>query len=232
MASRVAAPQAHVPTLAAAGLSTRQAITPASAAHAHLFGSPAVVAQGPLQLALSLLAQLLAAAPLTALLQDASIGFLFAAAVRRSQFRGVLRVTRLRGQRRGSQATAAPRALRARAYIVRRTQGALVYAPDTLTPFSFSPKDPAEVLTLGFDFGALLASGVTLSAPVVTISVRGGVDASPGAVLSGGASLNGSTVLQRVAGGVAGVTYLLRAQADASDGSRYVLVGLLPVRVV
>lgn len=37
-------------------------------------------------------------------------------------------------------------------------------------------------------------------------------------------------VHQRVTAGVAAVTYALRCQVDASDGSRYVLLGLLPVR--
>lgn len=101
---------------------------------------------------------------------------------------------------------------------------------NTLAPATFSPKDPAEVVTLGFDFAAL-APGLALSAPAVSATVATGTDAAPAALLSGAATIEGTRVLQRVQGGLAGVTYTLRAQVDAADGSRWVLAGLLPVRV-
>lgn len=96
-------------------------------------------------------------------------------------------------------------------------------------PISFDAKDPAEVVTLAFDFAAL-SGALALSAPVVSVTVASGTDASPSAILSGAASVSGTQVLQRVQAGVLQVTYKLKAQIDLADGSRYVLAGLLPVR--
>lgn len=99
---------------------------------------------------------------------------------------------------------------------------------NTISNPGFSPKDPTEVLLLGFDFAALTASP---SSPIVTIARHAGAaDEAPAAVLSGAPTVNGSRVLQSVVGGVAGCDYLLRCQVDAPDGSRYVLAGVLPVR--
>lgn len=97
-------------------------------------------------------------------------------------------------------------------------------------PAAFSPKDPAEVVTLAFDFSPLIGKA-TITACSVGAMVYRGLDAAPAATLAASADALGSVVLQRVQGGVAGVTYRLKAQIDASDGNRYVLAGLLPVRV-
>jgi len=64
----------------------------------------------------------------------------------------------------------------------------------------------------------------------VGVSVRAGVDAAPAALLCGPASAVGTRAVQCVAAGVAQVTYRVKAQSDASDGCRYALAGLLPVR--
>jgi len=101
---------------------------------------------------------------------------------------------------------------------------------NTIDPARFSAKEPGEIITLAFDFVEVVGSQA-LSAPQVTISVVSGTDGSPSSMLSGSAVALGSKVTQRVIGGLAGVTYKLRAQVDAADGSRYVLAGLLPVRV-
>lgn len=101
---------------------------------------------------------------------------------------------------------------------------------DSLTTPSFSPKDPGETVFLAFDFSALMTTGLTLSTPVCTAVTRSGTDAAPSAVLSGSPTITGSKLVQRVTGGVALATYAIKAQVDASDGSRFVLVGLLPVR--
>jgi hypothetical protein len=91
----------------------------------------------------------------------------------------------------------------------------------------FSAKDPAESLVLTFDFGAL-ASSVT--APVVTAErYSGAADSAPEAMISGAAQVDGAKVLQRVVGGVAGCTYVMRARCNTADGSVLVEAGLLPV---
>ena len=91
----------------------------------------------------------------------------------------------------------------------------------------FDPKDPSEIVPLSFDFAALTD---TPSAPIVSIARHSGAaDASPSAMLQGAAQIIGTQVRQKITGGVAGATYLVKAQVDAPDGSRYVLAGLLPV---
>lgn len=94
---------------------------------------------------------------------------------------------------------------------------------------AFDPKDPSESVILGFDFSALTS---TPSNPSVTIArASGTADANPSAMLSGSPSVSSGKALQRVIGGVAGCNYVLRCQVDAPDGSRYILSGVLPVRV-
>lgn len=93
---------------------------------------------------------------------------------------------------------------------------------------SLSPKDPAEIITLTFDFTALAAA---VQSPVITAEVASGVaDATPGAILSGSAQVNGTQVLQQVVGGLNGTSYRLRCQVDTPDGKRWVLSAVLPVK--
>jgi hypothetical protein len=92
----------------------------------------------------------------------------------------------------------------------------------------FDPKDPDEIITVGFEFAALTDAP---TAPVVTAARHAGAaDDTPAAILSGAPTVSGSKVLQEIIGGTAGTDYLLRCQVDAPDGSRYVLAGVLPVR--
>lgn len=92
----------------------------------------------------------------------------------------------------------------------------------------FDPKDPAETVTLAFEFAALTD---TPSAPEVTVTRHAGTaDASPSAILSGSPTVSGTKILQDVTAGTAGADYLLRCQVSAPDGSVYVLAGVLPVR--
>ena len=92
-----------------------------------------------------------------------------------------------------------------------------------------SEKDPAEIITVTFDFAALAE---TVTAPVVTATSHAGVlDPTPHAILSGPPYIQGTQVLQRIVGGVGGTNYALRCEIDNPDGPRYALVGVLPVRV-
>jgi len=100
---------------------------------------------------------------------------------------------------------------------------------NSLAPAAFAAKDPAETVWLAFDFSAL-AGSLALFGPVVTVAEPSGTDTNPAALLAGAPTLQGTTVLQRVQGGQAPLNYRLRAQVDATDGSRWVLVGVLPVR--
>lgn len=86
-------------------------------------------------------------------------------------------------------------------------------------------KDPAETLTVVFDYGAI---GVPQS-PAVTIALRKGTDANPAAMLVGSPSHRDHVVEQQVTGGVAGAEYALRCLADVGDDTVLVDV-ILPVR--
>lgn len=89
-----------------------------------------------------------------------------------------------------------------------------------------SPKDPTEIINIGFDFAALTA---TPSAPTVSVELVKGTDATPSAMLSGSPSIVGSSVYQKIIGGVDGCTYNIRCTASAPDGSKYVLADVLHV---
>jgi hypothetical protein len=92
---------------------------------------------------------------------------------------------------------------------------------------SLPNKDPAEIITLEFDFSALAAS---ITNPVVSIyATEGKDDAAATSMLSGSPTVSGAEVRQKVVGGQHGTVYTLRCVADAPDGSRYVIPGRLPV---
>lgn len=92
---------------------------------------------------------------------------------------------------------------------------------------SLPTKDPAEIITVEFDFTALAAS---VTGPTVSIAAAYGQDdPSATAMISGSPSVTGAEVRQRIIGGQHGTTYTLRCVADAPDGSRYVLTASLPV---
>lgn len=96
------------------------------------------------------------------------------------------------------------------------------------SPVTFSQKDPAEIITVTFDFSDLVAA--VTSATVTASWKRGTADASPSSLLSGGTSTSGAKVLQKIQGGNAGADYVLRCQVDTADGQRFVMAALLPVR--
>ena len=75
-------------------------------------------------------------------------------------------------------------------------------------------KDPAESVVLGFDFSSDLSS---IDSVAVSISVYSGTDLAVAGVLSGAPQIAGAIVYHRVAGGVAGVRYKVRAVATKGD---------------
>jgi len=92
---------------------------------------------------------------------------------------------------------------------------------------SLSPKDPAEIITVTFDFSALADA---VSSPLITCTtIAGRVDASVQAMLSGDPQITDKKVLQRIIGGLDGNTYKIRCQANDADGERWVLSGELVV---
>ena len=78
-------------------------------------------------------------------------------------------------------------------------------------------KDPAEIITVTFDFAAY---DVTINNPVVSCDVVSGkVDASAAAMLSGAPQVSGATVLQRVVGvALTHVPYKTSPLTDVVEG--------------
>ena len=97
---------------------------------------------------------------------------------------------------------------------------------------SFSTKDPAADRTFSFGMPGWLEPGETLTGVVFSMLVVSGVDANPSAMLSGAGQVSGTDVLQRVLGGIDGVTYRLRAVVTTSNPHTLVVSALLPVHSV
>ena len=88
-------------------------------------------------------------------------------------------------------------------------------------------KDPSEIITVTFDFSALATAA---SNPVITCVVFGSIaDPSASAMLTGSPQVNGTSILQRISGGVSGATYKLRCVIDDVDGERWVVADKLEV---
>lgn len=94
-------------------------------------------------------------------------------------------------------------------------------------PKPMPEKDPAERIIARFDFSKRATS---ISGPVAQAVVISGTDADPSAIISGAPVINGTSVLQAYAGGVAGVNYGVSMQVTTDTGEVLVLAGILPVR--
>lgn len=93
--------------------------------------------------------------------------------------------------------------------------------------FSYKLTTENELFT--FDFSPILRSGETISTASCSVEVKDGEDPNPNAILSGSAQISGGLVVQRVFGGVNGVTYRLVMTVTTSLTNVYTLVGDLPV---
>ncbi len=88
-------------------------------------------------------------------------------------------------------------------------------------------KDPAESVVVEFDFASELAA---VGSAAVSISILGpGTDPNLLDILDGAAQVSGTSVLQRISGGVAGLNYKLRCEAT-SGADIIVRAGTLQVR--
>ena len=94
---------------------------------------------------------------------------------------------------------------------------------------TIGPKDTAENKVVEFPFEDELATAETITSASVGITVTSGTDPSPSSMLVGVPVVVGTSVLQRISGGIAGVTYHLRATADSSVGGVHVVAADLKV---
>lgn len=87
-------------------------------------------------------------------------------------------------------------------------------------------KDPSESVVVKFDFSGELLS---VDQAQVSVSAYRGTDPNPASILLGSPQLDGPAVLQRIQGGLSGVSYNLRC---IGQGGADVIVrsDLLPVK--
>ena len=89
------------------------------------------------------------------------------------------------------------------------------------------PKDPAEVVTVTFDFSGRTD---TPSNPAVSIGVRWGAETVPTLVTVGTPTVTGAQVTQQVSGGANLNDYNLKCLADTPDGDKLAVDWVLAVR--
>lgn len=97
----------------------------------------------------------------------------------------------------------------------------------------FAPLDPAEKVELTFDFEPDLPAGVLISgAPIITIRVVTGVDATPANILNDGAAadISQTQMIVPVKGGLDGTKYAIKVvQATTDPDLLLALTGVLPM---
>ena len=87
---------------------------------------------------------------------------------------------------------------------------------------TFSDKDDDEIISVGFDFASLLATGETISTAVFGIRSVGANDTGAAAMLSGAATIAGSIATQKIIAGQVGVNYRVSCTITTSAGLKYV----------
>lgn len=92
-----------------------------------------------------------------------------------------------------------------------------------------SSKDPAEIVTVTFDFENEFP-GATLTGPDIDIAVEAGTDPTPATVLLGAPQVQAQKVLQQVQGGVAFTDYHLTCFVTVGGSQVAVRSAVLPVR--
>jgi len=94
---------------------------------------------------------------------------------------------------------------------------------------TFSYKLTTENELFTFDYTAVLKTGETINSATCVVQVKDGSDSSPSAILVGSPAISTPKVVQRVSGGLSGVTYRLEMTVTTSSTNVYTLVGDLPV---
>lgn len=92
------------------------------------------------------------------------------------------------------------------------------------------PKHPGETKVVRFSYSKDLEATATLASAVVSCSVDSGTDAAAAAVLVGLPQMLGQEVLQRVTGGLDGVSYHLECLATDSTGLVHASQAVMDVR--
>lgn len=99
-----------------------------------------------------------------------------------------------------------------------------------MTDAVLGPKDPEEIKILAFAFARELAGVAISSVDYCTPTTYRGTDASPGLVALGLGVASGTDVLQRMQGGLHGVTYKWRCKVTDANGNKHVATLLVAVK--
>lgn len=89
------------------------------------------------------------------------------------------------------------------------------------------PKDPAEIITVVFDFAAITNQP---SNPTVSVAVRWGSEQSPTLTAVGAPTIHSHEVRQQFNGGADMTDYDIKCLADTHDGERRAIGRVLAVR--
>ncbi len=93
---------------------------------------------------------------------------------------------------------------------------------------TLTEKDPLEIIPVTFEFVNLTGAPIT---PVVTITQTAGPqDDNVSDMADGSPVVIGTKVRQKITAGISGAEYELQCQVDTSEGYRYIVAGILPVR--
>ena len=96
---------------------------------------------------------------------------------------------------------------------------------------ALSAKDPAETVSISFDFDAWLAADETISSSSMQISVEHGTDPDYASMLTGVDAIDAAVVSHLVRNGVDGATYRIASTITTNKGQVLKLTGLLPIKV-
>lgn len=94
---------------------------------------------------------------------------------------------------------------------------------------SFTYKLTTENELFSFNYSPILATGETISTATCVVQVKDGSDSNPSAIMVGVPAISGAVVVQRITGGLSGVTYRLEMTVTTSLTNVYTLVGDLAV---
>lgn len=94
---------------------------------------------------------------------------------------------------------------------------------------TFSYKLTTENELFTFDYSPILTSTETINSASCTVQVKDGTDANPNNIKVGSPAISGTKVVQRISGGLSGVTYRLEMTVNTSLTNVYTLVGDLAV---
>lgn len=82
----------------------------------------------------------------------------------------------------------------------------------------FTPKSPSEIVDIGFQLSAIIPNGVTITDAAICVTAIPSAVLPETLTLVGLPTIEGSSVLQRISGGIIGAYYSLTLTVTLSNG--------------